>query len=145
ENYDHFQLFLDNAIPIVLFDRVPKSLDVQKVVSDDAGGGYKATEHLILQGCRKIAHFTGALNLNIYADRLNGYRQSLAQHDISYDPELVFEFYLNTENSRKQAHALLRDKKKRPDAIFAANDTSAIATLQVAEGLGIKVPEELAV
>lgn len=145
KNYDHFQVFLENDIPIVLFDRVPKSLNVQKVVSDDAGGGYKATEHLILQGCRRIAHFTGALSLNIYEDRLEGYKAALKKYGIPFDPELVFEFYLNTDNSRKAARSLLSDKKKRPDSIFAANDTSAIATIQVAKELGIRIPSELAI
>ncbi|QEC51409.1 LacI family transcriptional regulator [Anseongella ginsenosidimutans] len=144
-NYDHFQLFLENDIPIVLFDRVPRNLDVQKVVSDDVGGGYKATEHLILQGNKRIAFFTGALSLNIYEDRLKGYKDALEKYGIPFDPDLVFEFYLNTENSRKAARALLADKKKRPDSIFAANDTSAIATIQVAKELGIEIPAELAI
>ncbi|HEY9561887.1 MAG TPA: LacI family DNA-binding transcriptional regulator [Anseongella sp.] len=145
KNYDHFQVFLENDIPIVLFDRVPKSLNVQKVVSDDFGGGYKATEHLILQGCRRIAHFTGALSLNIYEDRLAGYKAALEKHGISYDPDLVFEFYLNTENSRKAARSLLSGQTKRPDSIFAANDTSAIAAIQVAKELGIGIPSELSI
>src|SRR3546814_674692 len=41
KNYDHFQVFFENDIPIVLFDRVPKSLNVQKVVSDD----FRSEEH----------------------------------------------------------------------------------------------------
>lgn len=144
-NYDHFQLFLENDIPIVLFDRVPKNLDVQKVISDDVAGGYKATEHLILQGCKRIAHFTGALSLNIYEDRLKGYKAALEKHDIPFDPELVFEFYLNTENSRQAARSLLGTRKNRPDSVFAANDTSAIATIQVAKELGLNVPSDLAI
>src|SRR3546814_20636696 len=106
KNYDHFQVFLENDIPIVLFDRVPKSLNVQKVVSDDFGGGYKATEHLILQGCRRIDHFTGALSLNIYEDRMAGYKPALEKHVFSYDPYLLFEFYINKENSRNTAMTL---------------------------------------
>src|SRR3546814_10643281 len=85
------------------------------LVSDDFGGGYKATEHLILQGCRRIAHFTGALSLNIYEDRLAGYKAALEKHGISYDPDLVFEFYLNTENSRKSARSLLSGQIKRSE------------------------------
>lgn len=145
KNYDHFKLFLENDIPVVLFDRVPRNLDVQKVVSDDVAGGYKATEHLISQGCRRIAHFTGALSLNIYEDRLKGYQKALEKHHIPFDPELVFEFYLNTENSREVARNVLKNPETRPDSIFAANDTSAIASIQVAKELGIKVPAELAV
>lgn len=144
-NYDHFNLFLKNDIPVVLFDRVPRNMDVRKVVSDDADGGYKATEHLILQGCRKIAHFTGALSLSIYEDRLDGYKTALKKHGIPYDPGMVFEFYLNTANSKKTARSLLSRKTKRPDSIFAANDTSAIAAIQVAKELDIAIPGELAI
>lgn len=144
-SYDHFGLFINNGIPIVLFDRVPKELEVQKVVSDDFGGAYKATEHLILQGCRRICHFTGALGLNIYEDRLAGYKEALSKHGIAFDPDLVHEFYLNSENARKKAARVLSDNNNRPDAIFAANDTSAIATIQTAKELGIRIPQELAV
>src|SRR3546814_17147672 len=115
------------------------------LVSDDIGGGDKATEHLILKGCIRIAHFTGALSRNIDEYRLAGYKAAVEKHGISYDPDLVFEFYLNTENSRKAARSLLSGQTKRPDSIFAANDTSAIAAIQVAKELGIGIHSELSI
>jgi LacI family transcriptional regulator len=39
---------------------------------DDYRGGYRATEHLIENGGKKIAHIGGPLNLKIYQDRLEG-------------------------------------------------------------------------
>ena len=55
KNVEHLEHLLAKQIPIVLFDRVTSELDVSKVVVDDYNGGFKAAEHLIRTGCKRIA------------------------------------------------------------------------------------------
>src|SRR6185295_19343167 len=53
-NFDHFMKLKEKGIPLIMFDRSNDELEVSHVVIDDYQGGYKATTHLIEQGCKRI-------------------------------------------------------------------------------------------
>src|SRR5689334_248888 len=90
-NFDHFVKVKERGIPLILFDRSNDELEVSHVVIDDYLGGYKATEHLIQQGCKRIAHFTNTRKISIYKERLRGYRDALIENGLIYDETLVVE------------------------------------------------------
>src|SRR5690606_41813389 len=46
---DHFRELADHSIPVVFFDRAVEEIQTHKVLVDDYGGAYNATEHLINQ------------------------------------------------------------------------------------------------
>ncbi len=77
------------GLPIVFFDRVPKKVDTHKIVADNFGGSYQATEHLIKTGKRKIAHITSPIYLSITMERLAGYRKALEDNGIPFDESYV--------------------------------------------------------
>jgi LacI family transcriptional regulator len=68
--------------PNYIFDRKKDIPGISTVTIDDYRGGYMATEHLIKEGYKNICHFSGDLNLEIYQNRLNGYKQALLDHDL---------------------------------------------------------------
>jgi LacI family transcriptional regulator len=144
ENFDHFRKVYDKGIPLVLFDRSFQGLDVSRVVIDDYLGAYQATEHLIRQGCRRIAHFTSLKKISIYKERLRGYREALEAYNIPYRNELVLESYLQYEDGRVGLDQLLQ-LKELPDAIFSASAYSAVAALSACKEKGITVPEQIAI
>lgn len=143
QKFQHFEKVKAKGIPLVLFDRVNELLQVSTVEIDDFQGGYLAASHLIGQGCRRIAHFAGSQNLNIYLNRFNGYRQALADHGLPFVPEWVLESAVNLESGREGMETLLQ-LPERPDAVFSASDYAAIGALQVLKERGITVPDEVA-
>lgn len=143
--YDHFERFLNNNIPVVFVDRVPEGINTTKVVIDNEAAGYKATEHLIQQGCKRIAHLGGARHRNVYRDRREGYLAALEKYNIPIDEDLILENdVLSSEEGHKMARHLL-SLGVPPDGVFSANDTAAVSVIQSARELGIRVPEHLAV
>lgn len=144
ENYEHYKTFTNRNIPLVFFDRVCDELETSQVVVDDFKGGFLAAEHLISKGCKKIAHISGPQHLNIYINRLQGYLKALRKHGIQIDENLISESLLTREDGKACAKKLL-DSPHRPDAIFAANDTTALSIILYAKEIGIRVPEDLAV
>jgi len=144
ENFDHFRKVHEKGIPLVLFDRSFSGLDVSQVVIDDYLGAYQATEHLIQQGCTRIAHFTSVRKISIYKERLRGYREALEAHNIPYRSELVLESYLQFEDGLEGLNRLL-DLDEWPDAIFSASAYSAVAALTGCKERGIPVPEKIAI
>jgi LacI family transcriptional regulator len=143
EDFRHYQKVKDKGIPLVLFDRTTDQLDVSHVVIDDYLAAYKATEHLIQQGCRRIAHFTNIQKIAIYKERLRGYRTALEDRGISFREELVVESNLQLEDGRSSMQKLLA-LPVVPDAVFSASDLGAMGALQVLKENNIKVPDDVA-
>lgn len=143
-NFDHFRKIRDKGIPLILFDRSNDELEVSHVVIDDFLGGYKATEHLIQQGCKRIAHFTNIRKISIYKERLRGYREALQNHGIKYDESLVVESNLQLEDGRNSMLQLLK-LKQLPDAVFSASAYGAMGALQILKEKNIKVPQQVAI
>jgi LacI family transcriptional regulator len=142
-NFDHYRKVKEKGIPLILFDRSNDELEVSHVVSDDYLGGYKATEHLIQQGCRCIAHFTNTRKISIYKERLRGYRQALLDNKIEFDESLVVESNMQLEGGRNSMLQLLK-LKQVPDAIFSASAYGAMGAMQVLKENGYKIPEQVA-
>jgi LacI family transcriptional regulator len=69
-NFKHYLEIKERGLPLVFFDRANDSLNIPSVVVDDFKGAYYATEHLVHQGYRRIAHIAGQQHLKIFRDRL---------------------------------------------------------------------------
>lgn len=143
-NSDYLQLFKKNGKPLVFFDRHIDIPGNSNVVIDDFQGGFDATEHLILQGCKKIAHFSGPQDLEIYKNRFKGYQSALEKYNIELDSNLVIPSKLMELDGIESAKKLL-SQTIPIDGIFSANDTAAISALQYLKREGIKIPEDIAI
>ncbi|HSI70231.1 MAG TPA: LacI family DNA-binding transcriptional regulator [Gillisia sp.] len=143
-NTDHIQKVIDQGTPLVFFDRKKEIAGVSAVTVDDFKGGFMATEHLIKQGCKRIAHFSGDLNLEIYTNRYEGYKAALKKYDIPYYTELVMMVSSKIE-SGAAALAKLWELKDKPDAIFSAGDHNALGAIQELRRKNVKIPEDICV
>lgn len=114
------------------------------VLPSDLMGGFQATQHLIEQGKTRIAHITGAMHYEAAQERLQGYRRALLSNDIMPDESLILEgswyFGCGYERTRE-----LLNLESRPDAIFCANDNTAIGCYFALRELGINIPDDIAV
>ena len=144
KNLDHFRYVFRKNIPILFFDRVFCQSNCICVVIDNFKAGYDATQHLIDQGCRKIATITGNLNRNVYIDRLRGFKQALSDNSVPYDEDLLIVSDLSYSSGELIVRELMKHKAM-PDAIFAANDSSAASTICELKKAGYRIPEDIAV
>jgi LacI family transcriptional regulator len=143
-NLDHFQYVFRKDIPILFFDRVFCQNNCICIVIDNYKAGYDATYHLIKQGCKKIACVTGSLNLNVYNDRLRGFKQALSDNSIMYNEDLVITSNLSYNSGEVIVKALMKNETM-PDAIFTANDNSAVSIICELKKAGYRIPEDIAV
>jgi len=144
KNTDHIKKVLGESTPLVFFDRKKEIDGVSSVTIDDFKGGYMATEHIILQECKKIAHFPGDLNLEIYQNRYKGYLAALKAHNIKFNPDYIIETYSNVE-SGASAISQLWELYEKPDAIFSAGDYPALGAIQELKRRKIQIPEDVCV
>ncbi len=143
-NYDHLKVFQRKGIPIVFFNRVCDDMQVPKVVVDDYEGAFKAVEHLILTGRKRIAHLGGPTSLHISKKRLEGYKDALRKYNQPIDPGLILDYDLNLDKVKIYIKHLL-DLPEPPDALFTINDPTAFEAMIFIKAKGLKIPEEIAV
>ena len=141
----HFKKFMDKDTALVFVDRVPSDFDTYHVVINNFDAGYKATEHLISQGCKRIAHITAGSEFSIYHERKQGYLAALKAHKLPIDQDLIVKVKGITYEEAVKASEKLLKLKKLPDGIFAPGDILGVSAIQTAKKFGIKVPDELAV
>lgn len=147
ETYDNSHLIkcFENGTPLVFFDRHVEGMkQTGKVLIDDVKGGFKATEHLIAQGCRKIVHFTAPLDVEIYKNRHEGYRKALEKYNLDYDKNLVLVSKLSKEDGYLMAEKIVNEFDG-VDGIFSANDFAAIGAMNYLKGIGKKIPDDIAI
>ncbi|KYD29086.1 hypothetical protein B4109_1707 [Geobacillus stearothermophilus] len=130
--------------PIVLACEYLEGADIPTVSIDNISSARKATEHLIRLGHCRIAHLSGPMNIILSRDRLRGYQQALAQHELEADAALVQEGDFTYESGYNLTLKLLA-LEKPPTAIFAANDEMAIGAIKAVRHRGGRVPDDVAV
>ncbi len=141
---DHLKIFTERNIPIVFFDRIVDEIEAHKIVVDDYGGAFRATQHLIDQGAKHIAHIGGPLHLKIYEFRQKGYCDALKDAGLEINESLIVNNSLSREEGTLSIQKLLKNDIK-PDAIFCANDTTALSVIIHLKEKGIKVPDDIAI
>ena len=91
-----------------------------------------------------IAHFAGSPERNVYRDRKEGYLTALKHYNKPIDSALLIYENLSDAAGVRAVEKLL-SLQRLPDAIFAANDTTAVSAVLHLQKLGIAVPDEISI
>ncbi|RIA10754.1 LacI family transcriptional regulator [Flavobacteriaceae bacterium MAR_2010_72] len=144
--YKHISEIINDGIPIVLYDKISKSIECNKVVIDDKKAAYNATKHLIDSGCKRIAHIRGRLKPQTTIDRFKGYKEALKAHNIPFDKSIVFEAknIASFEDGKNVADEIFLNHKD-VDGIFAMTDLLATGVLVRLKELNVKIPKDISI
>lgn len=140
----HLEELKVNDIPLVFFDRVAEQIGSPKITTDDYNSGFTATEHLIENGCKKIAYLAISCNLSISNKRMYGYLDALKKHGIKSDEKLIISCNADEEENLSLIRKLLK-RKNRPDGIFASVEKLALNSYEVCNELNLNIPNDVKV
>ncbi|SFI52231.1 LacI family DNA-binding transcriptional regulator [Halpernia frigidisoli] len=135
---------LKKGVSLIFFDRKKTMENVSSVTINDFQGGYSATQHLINTGSKRIAYFSGDLDLEIFQERLAGYKHALSDNGIEYNENYIFRTESNIDEGKKAAKKLLK-LNPLPDAIFSSSDFAALGAIQELRANNLNIPEDLSV
>lgn len=144
ENDSAFRNVLEKNVPLIFFDRSKHIDGVSSVTINDFKGGYLATKHLIDEGCRNIAHFSGDQSLDIFKNRFLGYKQALLDNDIEFKDEYVI-YTKSAVDAGKVSIDKLLQLETPPDALFSSSDFAALGAIQELKERNISIPNEFCV
>lgn len=143
-DYSHFLEAKNAKVPIVFFDRANDELQIDSVVINDYKGAYIATQHLIDQGYKHIAHISGPLHISIFKARLEGYRAALKTNGLKYNKTFVVPGDVSIESGRNSLRRLLK-LAQPPDAVFAVEDFTALGVIKELKEQNICIPGDFGV
>jgi LacI family transcriptional regulator len=145
---DAFRRIESRKVPYLLLDRYLADVNANFVGVDDEAVGFLATNHLLEQGCVRIAHVRGP-DISTATGRLKGYTQALANCGRLPFPGHVVSIGRSAdhlgERSGYEAAQKLLENKNRPDGIFCFNDPIALGAMRAILDNGLRVPEDVAV
>jgi len=140
----HFAAFIKEGVPVVFFDRVGETVDSDRIVIDNTRCGYLATEHLIRQGCKRIAIITSNPERNVYGDRYRGFRAALDAYGVPFNGEVLI-LGDHDKEAGVDAAGRIRRMRPMPDGLFITNDLEAARCMHALKEAGIRVPEDIAI
>ncbi|RZM22596.1 MAG: LacI family transcriptional regulator [Pedobacter sp.] len=145
EANDHTYLneLAKKRLPLVFFDRVYEDIITPRVITNDYQSSFTAIQHLIKQGCKRIAYLVINKNLSIGKTRMQGYIDALAKFNIPFDESLI----IDCSQSYKKNHVILKDMLTdiKPDGVFTSVERLAFATYYACYELNISIPDQLKV
>lgn len=134
--------------PLVLLDTCRPDHGHTQVVFDNRRAGYAMMSHLLARGHRRIAvvlwseHFVHPA----LEERLQGFQAALRKAGLALDPSLVYRFQpLGDETSISETVDRILALREPPTAIIAADDIAALEIVDLLQGRGVRVPDEIRV
>ena len=128
--------------PLMLFNRYVRGAQAGAVCCDNVAGGQLVADMLIKAGHRRLAYIAGKHNTSTNVDRARGFSERL--HELEYGPFLREPGEYTYESGYAAAQRLL-ERDDPPDAIFCANDITALGAIDAARDLGVVIPDELSI
>lgn len=144
-NCAHVERLVRKNVPLVLFDRYADNFETTttKVIIDNHAAALRATEHLIENGCRRVAFLAGPPQLLLSNQRLAGYREALIKHGLDVNDQYVFHGDYSRENTLMQTLAMM-SLPHPPDGLLTISDRMAYPAMYALKQKGIRIPDDVA-
>ncbi|MEZ0484437.1 LacI family DNA-binding transcriptional regulator [Fibrella aquatica] len=141
---EHIERLVKKGLPVLLLDRVADMSSVSKVMVDNQAAAFKATEHLIEQGCRRIGFLAGPSQLSLSSERINGYLAAAYQYNVTAGDQYIRHCDYTNENTILQTLSLM-SLPQPPDGVVAISDRIAYPALYAMQQKGLVIPRDVAV
>ena len=141
QNFNHLTAAIDNNKPIVMFDRVIKTIESDKVLEDNREAVYKATNYLLKSGKKHIAIASTINNITVGKSRTAGYKKALEEFGITLNEN---DIITGSQDSIKSEvdHYL---KTNKPDAFIGLDEDATLSALKSVKQKNYNIPQEVAV
>jgi len=134
-----------NQLPYIIIDHHSGAENEPSVTATNRNGILDAMRHLLALGHQRIGFITGRMDIACSHDRLQGYRDGLAEVGLPFDPELVCEGDYSQPAGFHLSRHLLLQPAPPPTAIIASNDVMAFGAMDAAKELGLSIGSDISI
>ncbi|RZL34139.1 MAG: LacI family transcriptional regulator [Pedobacter sp.] len=142
-DHNYLNELAKKRLPLVFFDRVYEDIETPRVITNDYEASFSATEHLIDQGCKRIAYLAVNKTLSIGKTRMQGYIDALKKRNIEFNDELIIDCTNNYKENIDHLKSTFTTLK--PDGVFTSVERLAFATYYACYDLKLDVPNDIKV
>ncbi len=143
ERDDPCKKLIEAKVPLVVIDRHMSDVEVDSVVVDNVRGAYKLVDHLISDGHQRIGAVLGTQTVTTGRERLEGYTQALAKHNLPFQPELL-RVGMPQDHVGYQLTRELFDLPRPPTALFTGNNLLTVGALRAIQEREMRIPDDIA-
>ena len=115
------------------------------VTIDDISASELVVDYIVSKGITRIALLNGPMKYKYSRKRQEGFVKGLKKHNIEVDPYLLAPLPVFSYDAAVSLSTQLLTSPSPPKAIFAVSDVFAVAAVNAAKRLGLKIPEDLGV
>lgn len=133
---EDFNPALAGMPPLVFVSRTMTELGFDYVINSDHTASTLAMRHLIDLGHRRIALIGGDPSVTPFKERVRGYRESLVEAGIEFDPALI-RSTLPSRLAGFEAAQWISELKPRPSAAACYNDAVALGLMAGLQRIGL--------
>jgi len=144
KNDARITLLSQHEFPFVAFGRTGGRPQFPFVDEDSVAGMRLLVRHFIDLGHRRIGFIAPSLDLMFGHLRLQGYRETMRDHNLAVLPEWIVEGDLTQRGGAEAAEALL-SLEQPPTAIIGGNDLMAVGAIHRIQQHGLRVGQDMAV
>jgi LacI family transcriptional regulator/LacI family repressor for deo operon, udp, cdd, tsx, nupC, and nupG len=138
----YIPMLSEMKVPIVLINSHHPGEFVHSVRIDDFSGAQEAVRHLLGLGHSRIGYIGDRLGFQSDAERSSGYRRTLEESGLGFDPSLIAYGDGSPESGRVAMHQLLT-LPDAPTAVFCYNDREALGAMRAVRERGLRVPQDV--
>lgn len=142
---DHVEALIDAGIPTVFLDREVKDERVASVLFDSYHDGVMAARYLLDKGFTRLGYVMGIVKSYDDDRRYAGYKDTIEAAGLKLEDEYVWTGSFERKQAYDAVMRFLEKQMKLPEAIFAANDLSAIGCIEAFKERNIRVPEDVSI
>lgn len=151
---DRLAEIIEGGIPVVLIGRDFRHSNADLIAADNLKGGYEATKHLIQLGHKNIGFIGVTLTSGVGLKRFQGYLEAMREHALKVDERSIigrtddgeqWPGYSTETIGHEGMNRLLALRRRRPTAVFARNDFTAIGAISAAKEAGLRIPQDIAI
>jgi LacI family transcriptional regulator len=139
----HLLELRERRIPFVLIDRFFPDFDFPSVHVDDLQVGRIATEYLIRNGHRSIAHLYGP-GFSPATLRKRGFEEAMRDAGLPLEQHWILPGRFDVGSAVESAQKLITSRP-RPTAIFAGNDQMAVGAARACRDIGLRIPQDISI
>jgi DNA-binding LacI/PurR family transcriptional regulator len=130
-------------IPIVAINNQSEEDYCYSIYHDDIDGGKQACAYLVNLGHSRIAYLGDASSGRTTRERLSGFQQVMAEHELPVPDEYIHQVYGNSPAHGQEAAEYFLNLPIRPTALICYNDMLAIGVMKGFIQAGINVPQDI--
>lgn len=139
------QRMREAGLPIVFMDQEQQGAKISSVLYESYNAGRMAAEYLLGLGHRDLMHVFGLDNNYDSCQRRNGFLDALKDAGVPFRSENMLSGRLERAAAYREMRRFLSEGHRLPEAIFAANDLSAIGCMEALRQFDVRIPEDVSI